>query len=273
MPAVQLIRLKKQLEGLSASFDRPADLIAHLRDLFEQYGDQTYRAGQAMKPKSLLPSYHAPGMVMKQLELSLAPLCAARPAEALAIIDLLWSDDYLELRQLACFLLGQTALDPLQAVLERLERWSTSAKDHSLVNLLLDLGSQRMRREAPDRWLDVLRDWMNSSDLELHRNALVALLPFIQDREYENLPVAFNLIIPALQHNAAELSSELQETLRALARRSTVETGFFLRQILTTSSEPALLRLVRRCLPAFPPETQARLKAALQARPAPPGDA
>ncbi len=185
----------------------------------------------------------------------------------------MWGEAYLEPRQLACRLLGRTALEPAQPVLDRLENWSLTAEDASLTRLLLDSGSQRLRHEAAQRWLDILGSWMNSTDLALRSNAMLGLYPFIQDREFENLPVVFNLITPALQHNAANLSAELQKALYALARRSPIETGYFLRQILATASDPALQRLVRRCLPAFPVETQARLKIALQTRPAPLKDA
>lgn len=269
MPAAQLVRLKKQLEELAACFDQPAKFAANLRAIFEQYSDLTYRAGQSVKPSSLLPTYHVPAVVMKTLDLSLAPLCAAQPQHCLAIVDLLWAEEYLELRQSACIFLGQSALEPLQPVLDRLENWSRLGNDWSLVNYLLERGTQRIRREVPNRWLDVLRDWMNSSDFTLRHNGMAALLPFIQDREFENLPAIFNLITPALQQNADSLSAELQKALSALARRSSMETGYFLRQILATSNDPALHRLVRRCLPSFPLETQTRLKTALQSRPGP----
>jgi hypothetical protein len=272
MPAVQLVRLKKQLEDLTALFAQPEAFVVRLRSIFEQYGDLTYHAGQATKPASLLLAYRAPAMLMKQLEVNLAPLCGSFPQEALAIIDQLWQDDFLEPRQLACFLLGQTALAPLQAVLNRLESWPKNTTDSQLIDALFSSGSQRLRREAPDRWLDVLRDWMGTSDLPMHKYALIALLPFILDREFENLPVVYNLITPALQQDSDNLQSELQKVLTSLARRSPVETGYFLRQILATNNEPTLQRLIRRCLPSFPLEIQIRLKGALQVRPALHGD-
>lgn len=273
MPAVQLARLKNQIETLAASFDQPDVFIANLRALFEQYGDLTYRAGQGVKPASLLPTYHVPAVVIKTLDLNLAAICAAQPQHSLAIVDRLWAEKYLEPRQTACILLGHTALEPIQAILDRLETWSLHGNDGSLVNLLLDRGSQRLRREATNRWLDVLRDWMGSSDPALRRNGLAAIMPFIQDREFKNLPVVFTLITPALQQDSESLSAELQKGLTALARRSPVETGYFLRQILATSTDPSLHRLVRRCLPAFPGETQARLKAALLSKPVQPSNA
>lgn len=268
MPAIQLVRLKKQLEELTGLFAQPQDFIARLCSIFEQYGDLTYHAGQATKPASLLLSYHTPAMLMKQLEVYLAPLCGSHPQEALTIIDLLWQNEFLELRQLACFMLGQTALSPSQAVLNRLESWPKNTSDSQLIDALFSFGSQRLRREAPDRWLDMLRDWMGTSNLALHKNALIALLPFILDREFENLPVVYNLITPALQQDSDNLPSELHKALTSLARRSPIETGYFLRQILATNNGPSLQRLVRRCLPSFPLEVQLRLKATLQARPA-----
>jgi hypothetical protein len=266
MPAVQLTRLKKQLDELTAHFSEPESFFTCLRALFEQYGDLTYRTGQALKPVSLLPGYRVSRLVMKQLELSLAPFCAAYPQESLTIADSLWQDKFFEPRQLACFMLGQTALDPLQEVLTRLEHWSMDAEDNSLLSTLLDQGSQRLRREAPDRWLDVLHDWMGSSNLAMRQHALMALLPFIQDREFENLPAVFSLVSPDLQQNAVDLPADLLKVLNALARRSPVETGYILRQVLATSNEAAFHRLVRRCLSAFPADIQVRLKTALQAQ-------
>ena len=267
MPAVQLTRLKKQIDNLIGLYSQPAEFTHGLRGLFEQYGDLTYRAGQSVKPASILPAYHLPALVMKTLEVSLAPLAASQPQNSLEIADHLWAEGYLEPRQFACILLGQTALEPLQPVLARLESWAANSGDYSLVIFLLERGSQRIRREAPNRWLDVLRDWTGSSDPNLRRNGLNALLPFIQDRAFENLPVIFNLVTPALQQDSESLSAELQKTLNALARRSPVETGYFLRQITATTNDANLRRLVRRGLPAFPAETQTRLKDALLTTP------
>lgn len=263
MPAVSLTRLNKQVASLVDLFGQPAEFTSALRSIFEQYSDLTYRAGQGIKAPSLLPSYHMPALVMKTLELNLATLSASQPQNCLEIADRLWADRYLEMRQFACILLGQAALAPLQPVLNRLENWSATSDDYNLVTFLLDRGSQRMRREAPNRWLDVLRDWMNSPNQALRHNGLTALLPLIQDRTYENLPAIFNLVTPALQQDANDLSAELQKALTMMARRSPMETGYFLRQITATTDDPALRRLIRRCLPAFPPETQTRLKTAL----------
>lgn len=263
MPAVSLIRLNKQIENLVGLFGQPDEFTYALRAIFEQYSDLTYRAGQSIKPASLLPSYHLPALVMKTLELNSAPLSASQPQNCLEIADRLWVDAYLEPRQFACILLGQTSLEPLQSVLNRLESWATNCNDYSLTAFLLDRGSQRLRHESPNRWLDILRDWTGSRDQTLRRNGLTALHPLIQDRSFENLPAIFNLITPILQQDADNLSAELQKALTAMARRSPVETSYFLRQVTATNDDPALRRLIRRCLPAFPVETQMRLKAAM----------
>jgi hypothetical protein len=66
------------------------------------------------------------------------------------------------------------------------------------------------------------------------------------------------------QASPTGLHAELVEVAKALVQRSPVETGYFLRQILTLSSNPNTARVVRRLLPEFSPELQASLRKVFQ---------
>ncbi len=67
MPAVQLARLRAQVEELSSRFSQPAVYLRALRDLLELYADRTYQPGQGVPSQVLTPSYHVPMLVMRQL--------------------------------------------------------------------------------------------------------------------------------------------------------------------------------------------------------------
>ena len=91
-------------------------------------------------------------------------------------------------------------------------------------------------------------------------------VPVIIDSQYENLPAVFTAISPLLQSAPPALLSDLQDVLEACLRRSPIETGFFLRQVLMMTTAPGLARLVRRIFPQLPPATQANLRDLLQSQ-------
>jgi hypothetical protein len=95
---------------------------------------------------------------------------------------------------------------------------------------------------------------------------LHALLPLIQDRDYQNLPPVFSSISPLLQSAPAAIQVELIEVISALARRTPKETVYYLRQVLTVGQGAGADRLIRKALPAFDAESQSSLRSALQTR-------
>ncbi len=267
MPAVQLARLKEQINQLAWNFTRPEEFRFALHDLLDLYADRTYRAGQAVSARPLSPSYHAPPLILRQLKLELGRLCEEHPAAALALVDLLWKDTFLEPRMLAAALLGLIPLQMAGEVLQRLQSWSNPDEDTTLLDALVEDGGQRIRRETPERWLELVENWLGDLSIEIQGLGLRALLPLIRDRSFENLPRVYRLISPIVQSAPAELQGELLEAVHILAQRSSMETAFFLRQMVSVSASAGTARLVRRCLPFFGEEAQISLKKALSNRP------
>jgi hypothetical protein len=265
MPAVQLERLRSQLNDLAWKFTQPQIFQAGLIDLMETYADRVYRPGQALGATQLLPRYHLPPLFRRELELMLTRHCAENPQAGLALADLMWKSSVHEPRQVAAYLLGLYPIEVENAIPERLNTWAQPDVDGGLLASLFELGGRRLRSEQPDRWLNLLRDWLEREEPAWQRLGLSALTG--NDRDFVNLPAVFNLLTPFLNHPAAAFQGELESILAVLQRRSAVETAYMLRQILVLSGTERLERIVRSMLASFPPEQQETLRQALKNRP------
>jgi len=265
MPAVQLAKLKAQIDRLVLQFTLPQEFQHSLKDLFESYADRVYHAGNAIQATPLIPAYHVSALVMHQLDQQLIRRCKENQDAALALADILWLDEYLEPRMVAIFLIGQVSPQPPELIIDRLRLWNQNAESIHLQQTLFYQGSICLRRERPGEYLKFLNDWLSSSRPGSQKTGLHALIVLIHDREFQDLPSLFSIITPLCQAAPTGLHADLVEVIKALARRTQVETAYFLRQILTLSSNPNTARLVRRVLPEFSPELQTNLRKVLQA--------
>jgi hypothetical protein len=88
---------------------------------------------------------------------------------------------------------------------------------------------------------------------------LRALLPLVENPQFENLPVFFRLVQPLACNVPPGLKPDLLDVLTALAHRSPNETAYFLRQTLIYPDAPDIAWLIRQLLNEFPPEQQEML--------------
>jgi len=265
MPAAELSRLRAQINGLIGRFADPASFRLALRDLLEMYANRAYRPGHAVQPQPLLPSYRVAPLITHQLELELSKTCLEQPEQALDIVEALWRDPYLEPRLLAATLLGAVPASYGEAVVQKLRGWAVPAENFRMLDALFRHSTTSLRRSAPQLLLGLYEEWVNSSQAATQALGVRALIPIIEDPAFENLPPVFRLISPLVQQSPAPIHTDLQAALEALARRTPVETAYFLRQALSMAPGPGIARLIRRCLPLFGPAQQASLRAALQA--------
>ena len=266
MPAIQIARLRAQMVQLMALYPQPTQFLRALHDLLDFYTDHTYRPGQAGKIQPLLPHYKVPLPVIRQIEIELARLCAQDPQAGLDLADALWMDTYFEPRVLAVYLLSLAPVSPPEPVLQRLSTWARPEEDQQVLKVLITRGAARLMREQTDCWSNLVKIWLTNERPVVQSMGLHALLSIVEEENFQNLPVIFQLISPSMHRLPANLQSDLLAVLQALARRSPAETAYFLRQILTLVSDPLIPRLIRRCLPSFSPETQVGLRAALKSR-------
>ncbi len=266
MPAVQLERLNTQIQVLIEAYARPKEFHRQLTLLLEQHADLTFRsspAGQLLPPA--VQSYHVPTLVIQQIERALLREVSADPAPAPALADELWNDAHLEARIIAASLLGMLPAAMQDDCLQRITAWASPDTERLFLNELFNRGTVNLRRQAPLRWIETINLWVSISDPEYRRLGIAALQPLIEDRSFENLPAVFKAVSPLMQEYDDLYKNELRSALVALSRRSTNETAYFLRQMLSINSRPELIKLVRQCLPDFPDEARSRLRSFLQA--------
>jgi hypothetical protein len=266
MPAVQLLRLKVQVDELVWKFTRPAEFVRGLNDVLDGYAEHAYRPGQNVAGRSLIPSYRTPALVMKHIQQQVIRPLGENPTAGLALADALWQDEYLEVRLLGVFLLGLAPLEPLQPVLGRLLAWARPTEDRTIQQALFSQGCAGLRRSLPERWLEIIQEWLVTQEVSTRRMGLRALAALAAEGEFENLPALFAMLSPMTPVASGEVQVELEQALLALAKRSPVETGFFLRQVVSGAARQEAVQLIRRLVPAFPPEQQESLREALRGR-------
>jgi hypothetical protein len=264
MPAVQLSRLAQQIDVLVWQFTRPADFLLRLRDLFELYANRVHKAGQAVPPTTMAPSFHIPPIIMRQLEVELRQPCEQHPAAAFALVEALWAESMLEYRVLATIILGLIPLNPPELVLERIRAYTARKTDTHVIEALLNHSGRSLRRERPDLWIGLIESWASVPSHASQTIALRAIKITTKDEKFDNIPPLFRIFSEILQIGPSALQAEMQTTLMALLKYSPKETVYLLRQVLLLTTSPTTQRLVRLSLSHVPPEYQNSLRKALQ---------
>ncbi len=263
MPAINLARLKIQAARLAEKFSEPQDFLHSLNELLGYYTNRTIRAAQIAQRLSV-PTYQTPRPVLRQIESELAVHAENLPAEAIKLSDTLWKAGSLESRQLAAFLLGN--IPPEQAILAltRLPDWLDQSKDKEIRTALLTVAFARLRREYPEAFFSILEGWLGSPQSKSQIWGLQALIPLLQDPQFENLPAIFRILHPAILAASPATQLDLQACLAALERVSQTETTAFLHEIMQSHPEAGMLRIFRRILPGLSPSLQESMREVLR---------
>jgi hypothetical protein len=263
LPAIDLARLKKQTAHLSDLFGRPQEFIKALDDVLDLYANRTLRTGK-VAGGSVLPTYNAPAPVLRAIQNELAPIAQEWPERAVELAEALWKYGYLESRLLATHLIGQVT--PEQARLaERLNDWSEQVRHPAVRTALLTTSLARLRNETPEQFIKLVARWLNPARQKLWYNGLLALMPLIDDPNFDNPPPVFDIVRPALEAAPPLLQNEIADLLTSLYRAFPTETAYFTRQILAGSSNPQTVITFRRMLPQLPEGLQSTLREKLRA--------
>ncbi len=259
MPAIDLSRLKKQSERLVEVFDQPATFIRFLNETFESYVNRTLRTRDAVAPSSVLPTYRTPKVVLRRIENKLSPLAAQNADQALDLADKLWDEGYLETRLLAAFLLGHIPPQE-ERLLARLTVWTQKVRDPNVRTSLLTHSLARLRQETPEHFLNLVTEWLYPHREQFWSNGLQALLPLIQDSQFENLPPIFDIVEPIINASPLQLQQDIENIIIALFYASPIETVYFIKNILKQTENKKTILLFRRMLPALPPKLQKEIR-------------
>ncbi|BCY16325.1 hypothetical protein hrd7_01740 [Leptolinea sp. HRD-7] len=267
MPAVELSRVKKQADELAGCFSQPASFRRLLLDRLEFYADRVTRKGDMARPAPLIPSYGVPPLFLQMVEQALQKPADESPMGALALAEELWKEMYLEPKILSASLIGMAARKEPRAASNYLVRYCTPQENSLVQEALLQRSGNPLREASLQVWFDIVERWVNSETLSQQLIGFRALQGLIEDREFENLPVVFRLLTTPLEMTNRSTFHELEKMIILLARRTAVETVFFLRQCYNRTGNVMLARLIRKCLPEFPIEMQNSLRKVIQDQP------
>ncbi len=260
MPAIDLIRLRTRIALLCKSFDQPAAFITGLREIYSLYSNRTFPLASYHIEIHSQPAFNTPPLLNRELESALTGYCISQPEKLMQILDQLWHQPELEIRQLAAVLLGKYPLSEKESVIFRIIEWSANPNDALLLPYLHKYASVTLRKDDPQTWLTVLEKWRDSHQLWQVKLSIQGLIPLIDDHHYLNLPAIYTFLNPLISSLDVDLQYDLQITLEHLARRSEVETVYFLKQIIARSKNPSLGRFIRRSLDNFSPDAQNSLR-------------
>jgi hypothetical protein len=262
MPAIDLARLKKQTAHLADIFGDPSVFLRELRGILEFYVNWTLRS-QGVAPSSVLPTYRTPVVVLGQIEKELGPVAEQQPIQALELADALWDEGWLETKLLAAFLLGRIPPQE-ERLLARLTAWTQAVRDPEVRAALLTTSLTRLRRETPELFLVLVKEWLHPARQRMWSNGVQALVPLISSADFDNLPPIFEIVEPIIKAAPAALQYDLQELIITLYEASPDETMYFLQQILKETKSPLPSVALRRMSSELPPELQAGLRELLR---------
>ena len=264
MPAVNPSRLRFQVEGVMHFFTSPVEFHQRLRGLFELYANRALHFGDSAAFRPLIPMYHLPMPLMRQLEIDIERNAKEEPEGALQLADDLWRDTFLEVKQTAILILAHTPIDSAGPVIDRLNAWIDDDLDAVLVAQLFASGTRQLQIHFPAAWEEYLSNHLQSDDPERLSLGIQGLIEGLKNPNFKNLPAVFRLISPMIREPEPEIFRDLVQLIETLADLSATETGFFLRQMLSLSQSTETTRLIKQCLPFFPPEIQIDLKTMMQ---------
>ncbi|MCC6299203.1 MAG: DNA alkylation repair protein [Anaerolineales bacterium] len=262
MPAIDLARLKKRTAQLADLFNQPPEFLRELKELLDFYVNRTLRS-QGVAPSSVLPTYRTPPTVLRQIETELSPVAESNPIQALELADALWDEGWLETRLLAAFLLGRIPPQE-ERLLARLTAWTQAIRDPSVRAALLTTSLTRLRKETPELFITLVKEWLYPTRQRMWSNGLQALIPLISSSEFDNLPPIFEIVEPIFKASPAALQFDIRDLLIALHKTAPDETLYFLQQILKDSSSPLPKVTLRRMLPELPTELQEHVRELLR---------
>src|SRR5688572_4800007 len=265
MPAIDLARLRKQAARLADFFFLPEEFMKHLREMLDFYVNYTLRTKENVAPGSNLKTYRTPPAVLTQIENEIKQTAEENPHFALELADILWDEGALETRLLAAFLLGRIPPQE-ERLLPRLTAWTQQVRDPDVRSALLSTSLMRMRKETPNQFLNLIREYFHPERSRTWSNGIQALLPMIADTNYNNLPPILDLVEPIIEEAPTSLQNNLSDLIIALYRASANETIFLLKHILERTENPMTLITLRRMSVNFPPPLQRELQELLRPR-------
>jgi hypothetical protein len=262
MPAIDLARLRRQVDGLGAlSTDLP-QLQAQILELFEFYRDRTRRptaAARAADPGRR--SLGVPRPVLRALARGLDEALPPSTEVRLTLADQLWGTALAESQYLAARLVGTVTG---AGAADWVAGCAAGTESRAALKQLAGEALSSLRSDAAAELFVAIERWMRSENPRLRALAYFASAPLVEADGFQGIPDLLGLLESTLKDAGGFAQPALQELVEALARRVPPEAARMLIDELGRAI-PGIDQLVRLCAPAFPVFQRGRLERALSA--------
>ena len=264
MPAVNLLQLRVELNDLLWNFTDPPAFRNTLLDLLEKFAYTAYRSESKARAVSTRPQLQVSLILLREMDLVLIPAIREQPQAALAICDLLWNDENMDVCLIASRMLGEIPIEHAELVLDRAGEWALAGVRHMTARTMLKNASALIMRHDPEILLRKVRRWYVDPREEQNYLGLEGMAILVEDRSFENLPAIFTLLEALMGEATMETQNALTELFLVLYERTPNETVYVIRQCLNDNPNVTAQRVIRRVIPTFDPKVQKSLQDALR---------
>lgn len=264
MPAVNLLQLRIELNELLWNFTDPPAFRKTLLDLLEKFAYTAYRSESKARAVSTRPQLQVSLILLREMDLMLIPAIREQPQAALAICDLLWNDENIDVCLIASRILGEIPIEHSDLVLDRAGEWALSGMRHMTSRTLLKNATSLIMRNDPEILLRKVRRWYVDPREEQNSLCLEGMAILVEDRSFENLPAIFTLVEALMGEANLQTQRSLEELFQVLYQRTPNETIYVIRQCLNDNPNVTAQRVIRRLIPFFDQKVQKSLQDSLR---------
>ena len=259
MTAINPARLKIQCAELGESFRNLPKFISELHDLLAFYGARIRQTSLSQTPLTL-QTYQVPTPVLRALVLELSELIDKNPEQGLLLVDALWQEEWLEIRQLGVSLLGYLPTSAPERILDRIQIWINKSTSEDLKRQIMTRAMAKLVDEKPSHVFDFLKSLASNDARADRQGALFGLVPIVEDPDFDNLPFIFSILRDILLIDETIFTKEISVLIHSLQKKSDQETAYFLVRQMALASKPRIFRVIRQVLPLFSEESQQLLR-------------
>lgn len=265
MPAVNLLQLRIELNDLLWNFTDPPAFRKTLLDLLEKFAYTAYRSESKTQSVSTRPQLQVSLILLREMDLVLIPAIREQPQAALAICDLLWNDENIDVCLIASRMLGEIPIEHADLVLDRAGEWALHGMRHMTARTLLKNASALIMRHDPEILLRKVRRWYVDPREEQNFLCLEGMAILVEDNSFENLPAIFTLVEALMGEATMDTQKSLEELFLVLYRRTPNETVYVIRQCLKSDPNITAQRVIRHVIPEFAENVRKSLNDELRA--------
>lgn len=254
MPSINLVRLRKQIAHLGIFLEIPGEFVSEYKSLLEFYHQWSHHQHEEHIPNSFMLLYDLPPQVMPEIELGLKPFLQGKGHVFFPLADALRKDLHFECSNLAAFIIGQSPAEKIDALKDYLNGWLEGSLDKAVVEAIFNKATSPLQNSDQEIYLSFLQLLLRSSNKRLANAGLVGLTLFLPAAKVDNLPKLFNIVSPLMQDGEVR-QENLEDLIQELAKKSPVETGYLIRQVLSDTDGRHVETLARAFLEYLPTDT------------------